>query len=190
MPVTREGRQLPAERDWVTIGVVVKSFGVNGAMRVRPLSDVPGRFQGLPALPSVLLVAKSGRTLETSVSSVKAHDRDFVIAVRDVTTPETAAAFSGAYVKIAREHSPPLPSDQYYQHDLVGLTVYVEGEPDAIGLIEEVWQTGSNAVFVVRDGSRETLIPATKQVVAAVDLTGRRMVVRRVEGLFDDTAAM
>lgn len=182
--------RVQSEVDWITIGHVIKPFGIKGELRVSPLTDVPGRFQGLPDLPSVLLTTATGRTLETSVSGVRPHNRDFVLAVRGVTTPEAAAEFRGGYLKIARGSSPALPPDHYYQHDLVGLAVYVEGSSERVGVLEEVLETGGNAVFVVREGSRETLIPATKQVVALVDIARRMMVIRRVEGLFDDTDAM
>ena len=53
----------------VAIGVIEKPFGVRGEMRVRSLSDVPGRFEGLTR---VTLEAPSGAVKETAVRSVRA----------------------------------------------------------------------------------------------------------------------
>jgi 16S rRNA processing protein RimM len=40
-------------------------------------------------------------------------------------------------------------------------------------------------VFVVRQGAKETLIPAAKELVSAVDLAARKMTVRLIDGLGD-----
>jgi 16S rRNA processing protein RimM len=49
--------------------------------------------------------------------------------------------------------------------------------------LEEIVPTGSNDVFVVRKDLEECLIPATDEVVVHVDLEGRTMIVRPIEGL-------
>jgi 16S rRNA processing protein RimM len=59
----------------------------------------------------------------------------------------------------------------------------VSGEP--LGAIAEVLQTGSNDVYVVHDGRREVLIPATKEVVKQIDLESQTMLVDPLPGLLD-----
>ena len=51
----------------IAIGMIEKPFGVKGEVRVRSLSDVPGRLEGLK---DVTLVAASGRALVTAVTVV------------------------------------------------------------------------------------------------------------------------
>lgn len=167
----------------VVIGRIVKPFGIKGDVRVRSLSDVPGR---LTELKSATLVAPSGREVTTTVSRVREEDGGFyVMGFAAFSTPEDAAAFRGGLIKIPRDQSPPLPEGQYYEGDLLGLTV-VEENGTPLGIVEDILQTGSNHVFVVRGGGREILIPGTKEVVASVDLGRRVMAVRRMEGLWDD----
>ncbi len=166
----------------VAVGKIEKPFGLRGELRVRSLSDVPGRFE---ALERVTLVAPSGRVLDTSVNRMREHGDSYVVGFEALTTPEDAAAFRGGLIKIPRDQTPPLPAGQYYESDLVGLQVRSEqGQP--LGALEEVLETGSNHVFVVRAGKRELLIPATKQVIAAIDVPARTMTVRLVKGLLDD----
>ncbi|MBI3995155.1 MAG: PRC-barrel domain-containing protein, partial [Nitrospirae bacterium] len=71
-----------------------------------------------------------------------------------------------------------------FQHDLLGLGVYLE-DGRYLGEIREIMPTGSNDVLVVRDGPRERLIPAIKAIVAEVDLPGKRMVLRYMDGLLE-----
>lgn len=168
----------------VAVGQILKPFGVKGDVRVRSLSHVPGRFQGLQR---VTLVAKSGQTVETSVTRVREVHGSFVLGFEAFTTPEEAAAFRGGFVKIPREAAPPRSAGQFYEYELLGMTVADE-QGQVLGTLDEILETGGNHVFVVRRQGREVLIPATREVVASVDVAGNTMKVRRVEGLLDDQA--
>ncbi len=172
----------------IAIGRIVKPFGVKGEVRVRSLSDVPGRFQELPGGPEVTLEAPSGRSIRTGVTRVRpdrGSEEFFVLGFEAFVTPEEAAQFRGGLIKIARNQAPSLPEGQYYEFELVGLTVRDE-TGRVLGRLEEVLETGSNHVFVVRGEGQEVLLPGTKQVVAAVNLDEQTMTVRSTEGLMSE----
>jgi 16S rRNA processing protein RimM len=159
----------------VTIGMIGKPFGVRGEVRVRSLSDVPGRFEGLT---TVTLEAPSGKTVAATVRSVRATHGAYLLGLDACSTPEEAAGFRGWAVKIPRGSAPPLPPGQYYEYELIGLSVRDEAGRE-MGTLEEILATPGNHVFVVRGKEGEVLIPATKGAVAAVDLPRRTMTVRR-----------
>ncbi|MBM4139350.1 MAG: 16S rRNA processing protein RimM [Nitrospira sp.] len=158
----------------VIVGQIGRPFGVKGQVKVRPLSDVPGRFE---ALTDVRLVAKDGRMLETSVTTVQRAGTELIMRFVGLTTPEEAKIWSGGLVQAPRGTTPALPTGQYYECDLVGLAVQTDQE-QPLGVLEEIWEVPGNHVFVVRQGSKETLIPAAKEWVTAVDLDRRIMTVR------------
>jgi len=163
----------------VTVGQIGRPFGVKGQVKVRPLSDVPGRFE---ALTDVQLVAKDGRRLNTSVTGVRRAGAELIVGFAGLTTPEEAKAWSGGLVQAARGPVPALPTGQYYECDLLGLAVQTDqGQP--LGVLEEIWELPGNHVFVVRQGANETLIPAAKEWVSAVDLGHRTMTVRLLSGM-------
>ncbi len=165
----------------VTVGLIERPFGVKGEVKVRPLSDVPGRFE---ALKAVSLLARNGQTLETSVTHVKRAGERFILGLTGVTTPEDASLWRGGFIRTIRGAVPALPDGQYYECDLIGLVVSTE-EDTPIGVLEEIWDLPGNPVFVVRQGAKETLIPAAKELVSAVDLAARKMTVRLIDGLGD-----
>ena len=163
----------------VTVGQIGRPFGVKGQVKVRPLSDVPGRFD---ALTDVRLVAKDGRTLETHVTTVRHAGTELIVGFAGLTTPEEAKCWSGGLVQASRGTAPALPAGQYYECDLVGLAVQTDqGQP--LGVLEEIWELPGNHVFVVRQGAKETLIPAAKQWVTGIDLDRRMMTVRMLSGM-------
>jgi 16S rRNA processing protein RimM len=82
---------------------------------------------------------------------------------------ETAAQWRGYEVHIPRQWFAPLPEGEYYWFDIEGLAVHAY-DGAYLGKITQILYTGSNDVYVVQDGERETLIPALKAVVRAIDL--------------------
>ena len=165
----------------VTVGRIERPFGVKGEVKVRPLSEVPGRFEGLR---NVSLLARNGQTLETSVTHVRRAGTGFILGLTGLTTPEAASLWRGGFIQTIRGSVPELPDGQYYECDLIGLTVYSE-ESQLIGVLEEIWNLPGNPLFVVRQGAKEILIPAAKELVSAVDLATRKMTVRLIDGLGD-----
>ncbi len=165
--------------DLVTIGKIEKPFGLYGEVRVRSLSDVPGRFE---TLSRAVLRLTSGQVLATAVKRVRPSGGSYIIGFEALTTPEQAAAFRGGLIQIPRSESPALPEGQYYEYELIGMQVKTElGE--SLGTLEEVWELPANHVFVVRRQGREVLIPATKDVVASVNVADRIMTIRPIGGL-------
>ena len=76
-------------------------------------------------------------------------------------------------------------SDAVYHADLLGCAV-VTTAGEALGTVREMLVTGSNDVCVVRDATREVLVPMVADVIEEIDLAGRRLVVRPLPGLLDD----
>src|SRR6266508_2860610 len=100
-----------------------------------------------------------------------------------VTTPEEAENLRGAEVAIREQDAAPLEADEYFIHQLYGLTVVAEDGAE-IGRVREVIETGANEVLIVaRPGQPDALIPMIRDVVQDLDIAGGRVVVRLIEGL-------
>jgi 16S rRNA processing protein RimM len=67
---------------------------------------------------------------------------------------------------------------------LIGMMVADE-EGRQLGSLDMIWELPGHHVFVVRQGSREVLIPAVKEFVRTVDVVHRCMTVRTIEGLVE-----
>lgn len=169
------------QSETVTVGRIERPFGVRGEVKVRSLSDVPGRLEGLT---HVSLLATNGQTLETGVTHVRRAGTSFILGLSAFSTPEEAGLWRGGLIQTVRGSVPDLPSGHYYECDLVGLAVQTEAGA-SLGIVEEIWELPGNSLVVVRDGSKEVLIPAAKEFVVAVDLNARTMVVRLIDGFGD-----
>jgi 16S rRNA processing protein RimM len=90
---------------------------------------------------------------------------------------DQAAALIGTDIHVAREQLPPPAKGEYYWVDLEGLEVVTTDNVE-LGRVSHLFATGANDVVVVRDGTRERLIPFVQgSYVRSVDLSAGRMVV-------------
>ena len=172
--------------DRVTIGKIERPFGVRGEVKVRSFSDAPGRFD---RLDQVRVVRVTGQAVEATVTNVRRAGGTYIVRFEGISTPEEAGTLRGGLIQVSHGTAPALPDGQFYECDLIGMSVVNEQGED-VGLLETVWDLPGHHVFVVRKGTQEILIPAAKAFIASVDCANRRMVVRAVEGLSEEQHAL
>ena len=172
---------MTSDPGWVVIGAITKPFGLKGGLKIRPLTDDPGRFQ---QLTTTVLEAADGMQQACTITEARVGKGSVTLFCREIETIEQGERFIGGTVRIPRSEVVNPPKDSYFQHDLLGLKVYLE-DGRYLGEVQEIFPTGSNDVLVVRDEERERLIPAIKSVVSEVDLPRKRMVLRFMKGLLE-----
>lgn len=174
-----KARVMPAvSEELITIGKIVNTHGIKGAVRVVPLTDFPERFSGMERVR----VATPAGQRELDIEHVSPHKKYVIVKFREVTDFTAAQALKGCLLQVTRDELAALPEGSYYIFDIVGLLVQTSSG-DLLGKVTEVLQTGANDVYVVETGAKPLLLPATKEVVKEIDLDARRMVVELPEGL-------
>lgn len=166
------------EQRLIPIGKIEAIHGVKGAVKARTLSDFPQRFASL----SSVYVMKNGSAKELSIAHSRPHRNGALITFTDIHQADDAKQLQGAMICIREDEMLSPPPDTYYIHDLIGYDIYDETN-DRLGELKEVWQLPANDVFVVRDGTRETLFPAIKDAVKSISPKSRRIMVAREFGV-------
>lgn len=155
----------------VTIGKILKPFGVRGQVRVESLSDVPDRFEGLD---SVTLICTNGDHVVTNVQSVRQVGEGYILGFSAFSTPETASGFRGALIQIPEQPDLPREPDTFYQFELMGLHVEdQQGQP--VGTVEDILDFPHQQVFVIKHDGREWLLPARKEMIDSIDIAKKRL---------------
>lgn len=166
-------------QEYFEIGQIVTTNGIKGFVKVNPFTDNIRRYD---ELKSVYIEYKS-ELLEYKIEEVRYHKNQVILKLEGVDSIEEANKYRNCYLKIKRENAIKLPKNSYFIADLIGINVYDE-ENNLLGNIVDVFQTGSNDVYVVKNEfGKELLLPAISQVVRMVDIENSKMVVRLIEGL-------
>jgi 16S rRNA processing protein RimM len=166
--------------DWVIVGKVARPQGLMGELRVQPLTDNPQRFE----LGKKMTIRSSdGEEREVTLVKVRPGRGHLVVLFAGCSTRTQAEPLVGGTILVPVEEMPALEEDRYYHHEILNMKVFTAGDGVCLGEVREILETGSNDVYVVRGEGQETLIPATAEVILEVDVKGKRMLIRRVEGL-------
>jgi 16S rRNA processing protein RimM len=109
-----------------------------------------------------------------------------LVKLKGIDSREEAMELNGLTLEVPRSEVPPHPEGEHYMFELVGMKV-TRTDGIELGTVADVMETGSNIVYVVKsiDG-KETLIPATRDVVERLDYENSEILVRPVPGLFDE----
>lgn len=165
--------------EYLKLGQIINTHGVRGEVKIFPLTDDIKRFKKLK-----FVFMKSGKEYEkVNIESLKYVKQFPVIKLEGVSTMNDAEKLKQQYIYINRENAVKLPKDTYFIADLIGLKVITE-ENEEIGIIEDVFSTGSNDVYQVKSSEgKEILIPAIKDVIKSVDIEQGFVKITLLEGL-------
>jgi 16S rRNA processing protein RimM len=163
-----------ASQGFVAVGRILGPWGLQGELKVQPLTDFPERFA-----PGCSLYVDG---VAYVVGHCRWHKGKAYIRLSGVDSATAAEALRQRFLEVPEEELKPLSEGEYYQFQIVGLDVRTtEGQP--LGKVTQILSTASNDVFVVLGEGGELLIPALEDVVKAIDLDGGWMEVELVEGL-------
>ncbi len=173
--------QPPAPNDTLLIGVVIAAVGLKGQIKLRAITNDIGQLKR--SVKVIFIGPKRTPYPLTHVNYPKPHT--LVLTLGSVTTREAAEELRRQEVYILETDAAPLATDEYFIHDLYGMTV-VDEAGETIGKVKEVIETGANDVLVVtRSGKPETLIPMIHDVVQRLDVPGKQIIIRPLPGLIE-----
>ena len=169
----------------VVIGKIVGVHGVNGTMLLLPLTDYPDRFLKMKKLTLEKPGVPSQTVNVTKLVPYEGKDT-FFLQIANVSDRTLAESFKGSFVTVPKEERVELSDDEYWIDDIVGLKVIDNATGTKLGLIQEVLQTGSNDVYLIKTEEGQIRpIPALAEVINKVDTQKGVMLVTVPEGLWD-----
>lgn len=157
-------------QEYLLIGEITKPQGVQGELKLRPITCDPSRFENMD-----YAFLREGEDYRRVKISVRRAGADAVfLRMEGVNTRNDAEEMRGTMLYIDRAHAVELDEDSTFICDLMGLKgVLTDG--GEIGKIIDVMQPGGNDVYVFKGKRGEVLVPALKSVVVKVDLAAGEM---------------
>jgi 16S rRNA processing protein RimM len=173
------------ERVEVVVGRIGKPHGIKGEVTVEVRTDEPARrFTPGATLRAVPPRGSAGDQRELSVGSTRWHQGRLLVVFEELADRTAAEAARGTllHAELGPDDRPDDP-DEFYAHQLVGLTAYDQAGGH-LGEVSSLVHGGAQDLLTIRtpDG-REALVPFVKALVTEVDLGEGRLVVSDRPGL-------
>ena len=101
-----------------------------------------------------------------------------------IATVEESEKFKDSYLFVRKEDAVKLQTGRYFIDDVIGCEVVTE-EHVNVGVITDLFSLPMNDVWVVREKTKEILLPAVKAIIRQVDVENRRITIHSLDGLLD-----
>ena len=159
--------------DYLMVGEILKPQGIQGEVKIRPITADPLRFEDAEKL----FFCEEGRYTPVACRFVRFDGQAVYLKLAGINDRNAAEALRGKFLYVDRAHAIELDEDEYFIADLEGLKG-LDDEGNELGILTEVMQPGGNDVYVFTDKAkrREVLVPALKSVVLRTDLEAGVMV--------------
>ena len=165
--------------EYIEIGQIVNTNGLKGVVKVNPFTDDISKFEDL----KYVYIQLKNELKKVKIEQVRYNKNQVLLKLEGIDSIEEAEKYRNFYLKTEKESQEDLGEDTYYIVDLIGLDVYT-AKNEYLGKIEDVFPTGSNDVYVVKDNlGKQILIPAIADVVKKVDLKNKKMIINLIPGL-------
>ncbi|MBQ4234146.1 MAG: 16S rRNA processing protein RimM [Firmicutes bacterium] len=166
----------------IRLGRITAPVGIKGEMRVYPYTDDMTRFSDIK---KVLI---EGR--EYPVSRARYQKDMVVLKLEGIDDRNAAETMRNKELLLDRKDLWEVPEDTYFIDDIMGIGVRSE-DGSFKGFLTDVIQSPAHDLYEISpegpDGSPNSaasfLLPAVKEFVISVDLSGRVMTVRLIEGM-------
>lgn len=168
--------------EYITVGKLGRTRGLNGEIFITPATDFPKRFLGLKEI-----YVKSGSQWEIKkIVSIRIIGERPVVKFENINNPEDASRLTNRNLAVSKEEIIVLPDDRFYIFDLVGSKVFDHKEDKLIGEIVDVIQYPANDVYKIKTAEDKTVFcPALKLFVLDVDTDNKKVVINS-DGLYSE----
>lgn len=165
-------------KNFILWGRILRPHGLTGELLVQPLLASSLNFKKLKKI-YLLSNPKNSLSESAKITGFRFHQDKYLIKLRNIDSLEKAEKLRNHYIAIPRL---PLPSGHFYVRDLVGIEVYTNSD-EYLGEIADIFATGANDIWVIRNRDRELFFPALKSLVKEIDFKNKKLKITLLPGL-------
>ena len=177
LPEQPAGSPPNGEPAFLVVGKLQRPHGVRGEILMEVITDFPERLQ-----PGTAVYIGEQHQLQR-IRSRRVHGQKLLLSFEAYHTPETVGTLRNNWVYVPTADRPPLPTGEYYHHQLLGLRV-VSDDGQELGKITEILNSAAHDIYIVRgESGSEILLPAIEAVILEIDLENGRLRAHLLPGL-------
>lgn len=167
----------------IAIGILRKAHGVRGEASIEPWTDSLDRFE---ELESVTLVSPDEKqTRDIAIESWRPHAGRALVKFAGIDSPEDVQRLQNWTIEIPEDQARELEEDEYFLHDLIGLTLF-DADGANRGVVVDVLEGGGGLLLSVKRPDGKTFeLPFAADLCTEIDVKAKKMIVSLPEGLDD-----
>ena len=161
------------------VGTIVGTFGNKGDLKINP-SIHPDDY--LLLAKSIFVEDENGTKQKFNIIRGKKHKNIYVFTLEGIDDMNVAEDLSGLSVYLPTLDFIELQENEYFYHQLEGLTVYTS-DGNVIGKVDHIMQGGGDILVIKDENGKEIMIPFVDKLVPEVNLKEKTITVNPIEGL-------
>lgn len=167
--------------DYYYLGKILKTHGNKGQVIVQMDVDDPEEYLEMESVYLDL----HGEWIPFFIENLELkHNRKALIQFQDFATIEDAESLAGLEMYLPITELPALKGNQFYYHEIIGFAVTDVKHGD-IGVVEDILDLPHQALFQIRFGEKEILIPVVDEVIQKVDKKKKHLYIQAPDGLIE-----
>lgn len=163
----------------IAYGKILRPHGLKGEIKVLPYSGNPENFRQIRYIYTQSDCSEPQRH-KVSASRLQ---KSFIIArIQNVNSVEQAELLRNREVHVDKNDLPSNQEDEYYWFELIGLSVYSPSGA-LIGKVDSLIDNAAQSTLVIKDSSREYMVPLIDRFVKKIDLDNSKIIVESIVDL-------
>ena len=173
--------------DWLVIGIITSSHGVEGKLNIKSLSDFNERF----TKPGRRWIQKNNEDpipFKLISGFQKPGKESFIISLEGIKNRNEADNLKQHKLLVKSNDMPKLKSNEFHLNQLLNLDVKlnVDSEIRVIGKVIDLITEKNNLIVIKLDkNDRKVLIPFVKEIVTIIDPKNKYLIIEPPKGLLD-----
>ena len=167
--------------DCYLIGYVNRKHGFKGDLIIKLDVDDPLKYKNLESV----FLNKKGRLVPFFLNSCKLNQKGMLhVHFEGIDNEAEAEALYKCGLYLPLSFLPPLEGNKFYYHEIINYKVVDENYGE-IGIMKEVINEKVQALFVIKHGTKEVLIPIVDSIIEKLDRKNKTLYLKCPEGLIE-----
>ena len=162
--------------EYIFVGEIVNTHGVKGEVRL--ISDF--KYKDKVFVKDFVLYVGRFKD-ELKVERYRKHKIYDMITFEGIDNINDVIMYKGDSVYINKDD---LIIDGLLNEQLIGLEVYFASKK--LGFIEHIVNNNAHDILVVKDGTRNHLIPNLDEFIEKIDYDNKKIFIKEIEGLINE----
>jgi len=126
----------------------------------------------------------NGDVIPFFIERINFKNNNATVKLQDIDTESDAKRMLNAKLYMPISTLPKLEGNKFYYHEVIGFDVF-DATDGRVGVIESINDQAAQALFEIKDGYTEILLPIVDDFIESIDRENKRVNVKFPDGLLD-----